>query len=303
METQTQLYVGLQEFTAVYMPARNLSPRTRTEYANDVKDLISFLTREGVESWPQVGLTDLNKYLAELDRRKLKPSSRRRKTYSIKIFFSFLEQSGRVDTNQANQLIPPKVPKREPRFLSKTEYQALLAQITNSRDSAIVELFLQTGMRLSELVGLDMTDVQLPKRVGKNPDDVGLVRVDRKGSDIEYLPLNWKACEALNAWIKERERPSGRKNAITSALFLTKYGKRPSRRAIQLMLKKYLNRAGIKVASVHTLRHTMATHYLAKGGDLRSIQAMLGHHSLVTTEMYVGLAKKAQRKMVQELAL
>ena len=257
----------------------------------------------GIEEWRQVGLPDLNKYLAELDRRELKPSSRRRKTYSIKTFFAFLLQSGHIETNHAGQLVPPKVPKREPRFLNKEEYQALLAQITNSRDRAVVVLFLQTGMRLSELVNLDLTDAQLPKRVGKDPEDVGLIRVDRKGSDMEYLPLNWKACEALNSWIRERERLSERKNSTTAALFLTKYGKRPSQRAIQQMLEKYLARAGIKVASVHTLRHTMATHYLAKGGDLRSIQAMLGHHSLVTTELYVSLAKKAQRKMVQELAL
>ena len=120
---------------------------------------------------------------------------------------------------------------------------------------------------------------------------------------MEYLPLNWKACEALNSWFIERERLCERKNVTISALFLSKYGKRPSQRAIQQMLEKYLNRAGIKVATVHTLRHTMATHYLAKGGDVKSIQAMLGHSSLRTTEIYVSLAKKAQRKMVQELAL
>ena len=303
MDTHDQLYEGLHEFTAVSMPARNLSPRTRTEYANDIKDLIAFLVSKGIEAWPQVGLTDLNKYMAELDRRGLKPSSRNRKAYAIKTFFAFLQQSGRTDTNQADQLIPPKIPKREPRFLSEAEYLALLAQISNSRDKAIVMLFLQTGMRLSELVGLNVSDVQLPKRVSKNPEDVGLVHVSRKGSDMEYLPLNWKACEALNSWFIERERLCERKNVTISALFLSKYGKRPSQRAIQQMLEKYLNRAGIKVATVHTLRHTMATHYLAKGGDVKSIQAMLGHSSLRTTEIYVSLAKKAQRKMVQELAL
>ena len=181
MDTHDQLYEGLHEFTAVSMPARNLSPRTRTEYANDIKDLIAFLVSKGIEAWPQVGLTDLNKYMAELDRRGLKPSSRNRKAYAIKTFFAFLQQSGRTDTNQADQLIPPKIPKREPRFLSEAEYLALLAQISNSRDKAIVMLFLQTGMRLSELVGLNVSDVQLPKRVSKNPEDVGLVHVSRKG--------------------------------------------------------------------------------------------------------------------------
>ena len=117
------------------------------------------------------------------------------------------------------------------------------------------------------------------------------------------LPLNWKACEALNAWLAERDRLAKKKVLGTPALFLSKYGDRLSQRSVQRMLEKYLERAGIKVASVHTLRHTMATHYLAKGGDIKSVQAMLGHSSLKTTETYVSLAKKVQRKIVQELAL
>lgn len=303
MPPSISLHNGLVGFTTVYMPARNLSSRTREEYSRDIRDLVRFLENRGYSQWGQVGLTDLNTFMADLDRQGLKASSRNRKAYSIKTFFSYLYQSGGVTTNYADHVIPPKIPNKEPRFLSEGEFQSLLAQISNSRDRAIVTLFLQTGMRLSELVNLNLLDLQLPKRISKDPNDVGLVHVHRKGADIEYLPLNWKACEALKTWLVERGRLAQRKMLSTPALFLSKYGKRLSQRSVQRMLEKYLDRADIKVASVHTLRHTMATHYLAKGGDIKSVQAMLGHSSLRTTETYVSLAKKLQRKMVQDLAL
>jgi site-specific recombinase XerD len=200
-------------------------------------------------------------------------------------------------------LIPPKVPKEERRFLSEDEYNALLAQITSPRDRAIVTMFLQVGLRLEELAGLNVYALQLPKRISKSLDDVGMVKVYRKGSNIEYLPLNWKVCQALNVWLKERERLVKRKGLTAEPLFLNKYGEPLSGRSIQRMVEKYLKQANIKNASVHSLRHTMATHYLAKGGDIRSVQNMLGHASLETTQIYAGLAKKVQKKMVQDFAL
>lgn len=251
----------------------------------------------------QVSLIHLTGFMAELDRRGLKPSTRKRKSFSIKTFFSFLEQHGYIEQNPAVRLIPPELPKTEPRFLSDEEYHTLLAQVTNVRDRAIVMLFLQTGMRLSELVGLDLEHVELPRRVTKDPADVGIIRITRKRSKVETLPVNWKACEALKIWISERERLAKKKNITTTAVFVTKFGERMSQRSIQQMLHKYLKQAGIHGASVHSLRHTMATHYLAKGGDIKSVQEMLGHASLETTQLYVSLAKKVQRKMVQDLAL
>lgn len=303
MEEALSLRAGLDLFITIHMPARNLSPRTREEYSRDLYDFISFLERQSVVECSQVNLTHLDSFMAELDRRGLKPSTRKRKAFSVKTFFSFLEQHGHIDYNPAVRLIPPELPKREPRFLSDEEYNTLLAQVTNVRDRAIVMLFLQTGMRLSELVGLNLEHVELPRRVTRDPADVGIVRVTRKRSKVETLPVNWKACEALKIWFLERERLSRSKNISTTAVFITKFGERMSQRSIQQMLQKYLKQAGIHGASVHTLRHTMATHYLAKGGDVRSVQQMLGHASLETTQLYVSLAKKVQRKMVQELAL
>lgn len=298
------LLAGLVEFETVYMPARDLASRTRGEYKRDILGLVEFLETRGIGYWYEVGLPDLQAYLADLDRQKAKPSTRKRKTYSIKAFFSFLAQNGYVSKpHVASELIPPKVPKEERRFLSEDEYNALLAQITSPRDRAIVTMFLQVGLRLEELANLNVYALQLPKRISKSLDDVGMVKVYRKGSNIEYLPLNWKVCQALNVWLKERERLVKRKGLTEETLFLNKYGDPLSGRSIQRMVEKYLNQANIKNASVHSLRHTMATHYLAKGGDIRSVQNMLGHASLETTQIYAGLAKKVQKKMVQDFAL
>ncbi len=301
---QLSLQAGLVEFETVYMPARDLASRTRGEYKRDILGLVEFLEGRGIGYWHEVGLPDLQAYLADLDRQKAKPSTRKRKTYSIKAFFSFLAQNGYVSKpHVASELIPPKVPKEERRFLSEDEYNALLAQITSPRDRAIVTMFLQVGLRLEELASLNVYALQLPKRISKSLDDVGMVKVYRKGSNIEYLPMNWKVCQALNVWLKDRERLVKRKGLTAEAVFLNKYGEPLSGRSIQRMVEKYLKQANIKNASVHSLRHTMATHYLAKGGDIRSVQNMLGHASLETTQIYAGLAKKVQKKMVQDFAL
>lgn len=301
--TPVTLEQGLADFVDIFMPARNFSVRTREEYTRDLKGLIAFLSGQGIERWEQVGLRELQLYMAELDKRGLQPSSRNRKTHAIKTFFKFLKLEGAIRQNVAASLIPPSVPRQERRFLSEDEYQALLAQVSNVRDRAIIMLFLQTGLRLSELANLQTYDLQLPKRITKNPEDVGMIRVHRKRGKEETLPLNFKACEAVSAYLRERKSVMSQRQLSSDALFISKFGEPMTIRAIRYMVKKYLMQANIRGASVHTLRHTMATHYLARGGDPKSVQTMLGHESIATTEVYVGLAKKVQRKMVQDLAL
>jgi site-specific recombinase XerD len=299
---QLSLVAGLEQFATVYMPARNFSTRTRQEYQHDLEDLAAFLIGRQITSWGVLGLRDLQHFMAELDRKKLAPSSRNRKTYAIKTFFGFLHQSGYMRTNPAAELIPPAIPQKERRFLREEEYLALLAQAHETRDRAILEVFLQTGLRLLELTQLSVSDLELPRRITKDPENVGFLKVRRKRGKEVLLPLNWKACEALSAWVAEREQWVGR-DSTEQALFVSKFKKVMTPRAIRFLVEKYMDRAGIEGASVHTLRHTMATHYLAKGGDLKSVQEMLGHESLETTQIYLGLAKKVQRRMVQEFAL
>ncbi len=198
--TVTTLEQGLALFETVGMPARNLSARTRREYKNDLEDLVAFLAQRGVTEINNVGLGDLESYQAEMDRRGRKPSTRQRKTYAIKSLFRFLEHQGVIAENVASGLVPPRPEKREPRFLSEEEYRRLLRVCSHEpRDAAIIEVLLQTGMRLSELAGLTMTDVEIPKRITRNPDNTGTVRVLRKGGKTQLIPLNYKVCLAQAA--------------------------------------------------------------------------------------------------------
>lgn len=289
---------GLALFETVAMPARNFSAQTRKSYHGDLTDLVVFLEKHGITKLAQVGLRDLESYQAEMDRREYKPSTRRRKTYAIKSWFKFLHHQGVIADDVAQRLIPPRPEKQEPRFLSEEEYQQLLRVCSHHpRDAAIIEALLQTGMRLSELAQLTLADVEIPKRITRDQDNTGSVRVKRKGGKTQVISLNYKACQALDAYLKVRPEVDH------EALFVTKFKAPMSPRAIQYRVKKYLDEAGIKGASVHTLRHTMATHHVARGTDLKTVQETLGHADLATTAIYVSLAKNAQRQALQEHAL
>jgi site-specific recombinase XerD len=296
--TVETLVQGLTLFETVGMPARNFSARTRKEYTGDLEDLVTFLEEWGITKLSQVGLANLESYQAEMDRRGYKASTRRRKTYAIKSFFRFLHRQEVLRDNVADRLIPPRVVRQEPRFLSKDEYQRLLRACShNVRDAAVIELLLQTGMRLAELAGLRRSDVELPDRITRDKDNVGMVRVVRKGGKEDTIPLNYKACRALKNWLQVRPEVEH------DGLFVTKFKSPLGPRDIQRLVKKYMEEAGIADASVHTLRHTMATHHVAQGTDLKTVQETLGHESLETTAIYVSLAKKAQREALQEHAL
>lgn len=295
VETLSQ---AIAYFSTVGMPARNLSARTRIEYQNDLADLTVYLAKGGISQVDQVGLADLESYQAEMDRRGYTASTRERKTYAIKTFFKFMYHQGITREHIAARLIPPQAEKREPRFLSEQEYQQLLrAASHNIRDATIIELFLQTGMRLSELARLTLSDVEIPKRITREPDNTGMVRILRKRGKTQTIPLNYKACQAIASYLKVRP------NVEDDTLFVTKFKTPMSKRAVQYTITKYLQEVGITDASTHTLRHTMATHHVARGTDIRTLQETLGHERLETTAIYVSLAKTAQRRALQEHAL
>jgi site-specific recombinase XerD len=294
----TTLAQGIALFETVGMPARNLADRTRQEYIKDLADLTVFLAQQGITKLADIDHQALERYQAEMDRRSYQASTRNRKTYAIKSFFNFLHRRGVIAENVAHDLIAPKPQKREPRFLSEEEYKRLLRVCSHHpRDAAIIELFLQTGMRLSELANLTLDDIELPKKISRDPEHIGTVRMTRKRGKSQTIPLNYKACQALKTWLKVRPQVDH------PALFVTKFQTPMSIRAIQYTIEKYLRLANISNASVHTLRHTMAIHHIAKGTDLKTIQETLGHESLETTTIYIGLAKQAQRKALQQNAL
>jgi site-specific recombinase XerD len=167
-----------------------------------------------------------------------------------------------------------------------------------TRDAAIIELLLQTGLRLSEIARLRLSDIELPVKVTKEPGCVGSARINGKGRRQRIVTVNWKACKALKAYLAIRP-----KTAEDDHVFLTKFQRGIGPRSIELLVTKHLAEAGIRDACVHTLRHTFATHSAIKGTSLRVIQETLGHADLKTTSIYVGLARAEMDRQLQENAL
>lgn len=285
-------------FENLYMASRNLAARTREEYRADLSQLTDYFTRKGLLKPGQVQLSHLQSFLAHLDAKGYAGITRRRKTAAIKTFFRFLVSSGVCTANPAERLIPPEREYNEPRFLTVQEYRALLRACAHqTRDAAIIELILQTGIRLSEVARLTLHDVELPARINRDPDNTGSISIKGKGRKARTLPLNYKACRAVKAWLAVRP------DIPDAALFVTKFRESMGPRAIQQIVAKYLKEAGIRHASVHTLRHTFGTIHTAKGTDLRTVQEMMGHADLKTTSVYVSLAKKEMKRALQDHAL
>ena len=281
------LQEALSHYELTYMPSRNFSQKTRLNYRTDVLDLIEFLARNGESRLAQLSQRDLEEYLADLDRRQYAGASRRRKTYAIKSFFGFLFDPAYTNQDISARLIPPKTEYKEPRVLTKDEYTSLLSACSHHmRDSAIIEVLLQTGIRLAELAKLTLDDVELPGRIGRDPDTVGRLHILGKGRKDRWIPLNYKACRALRSWLNTRPEVEH------DALFISKFRQLLGARSIQHVVRKYMRESGIKNASVHTLRHSFATQHVAMGTSLRTVQEVLGHADLKTTSIYVQLAQE-----------
>jgi len=290
---------AIRLFEVVGMPARNLKERTREEYGKDLRLLAAFCEAQGRLQAEQLTLPLMEAYLAEMDRRGYASASRQRKTYAIRAFLSFLFRQGLIRQDIGRRLIPPRRTQKEPRFLSRAEYQALMAACEHHpRDAAIIELLLQTGIRRSEVVRLTIDDIlELPERPTADPDNVGLLHVHRGRDKEETIPLNYKACVALQRYLAVRPASDLR------ALFLSRHGAPLSPRAVLNAVKGYAAAAGVPNVGVHTLRHTHGTHHVLQGTDLHTLQANMGHASVSTTELYLGLAGRARRKALQEHAL
>lgn len=290
---------AIDQFQTVYMPSRNYATRTREEYLNDIEDLVLFLEKSGINRVGEVSLSYLDRYLADLDYRGLVGSTRKRKTISIRIFLAFLYRDGYITNDLSKLLIPPYAENTIPRVLTQSEYQRLLKICEhNIRDKAIIELLLQTGIRLSELCRLTMSDIDLPTQYGQEDNEMGLIRiVGGGGRKSRNLPLNSKACQALQAYLDARPTES------TGFLFINKSGEPLGERGVQKLISKYMFQAGIRGASIQSLRHTFGTHHAAKGTSLKTIQEIMGHQDIRTTEIYVTLAQELSRKELEDHAL
>jgi integrase/recombinase XerC len=259
---------------------RNASPATIRAYGEDLAQLAAYLERElGHEPRPaEVDHLLIRGFLAELHRRGLRKVSSARKLAALRTFFRWLSREGVIQTNPARLLLAPRRERRIPSVLDEAQVERLLDvpgdTLAAVRGRAILELLYASGIRCAELVALDLGDVDLDGR---------LARVLGKGSKERIVLFGARAQRALRAWLATRDglRPRG------PALFLNARGGRLSDRSVRKLVAHRVEAVALaRRCSPHTLRHSFATHLLARGADLRAIQELLGHASLSTTQRY-----------------
>ena len=280
----------------------NASANTVRAYESDLGQFMVFLAAHLGRRRSELASADfdhlhIRAFLGDLHRRGNSRSSAARKLAAIRTFGRYLRREGEIDGDPAALVGTPKREQRLPAHLAEAEMSKLLEMPDTStplgrRDRAILELFYASGLRLSELVGLGFEDVNLSSRV---------VRVLGKGRKERIVPFNRPAETALRAWLKDREEivagiagspvlQAKRQRRLAEPLFLNYKGGRLSTRSVDRLVRKYValcsTRFGI---SPHALRHSFATHLLARGGDLRAIQELLGHASLSTTQIYTAV--------------
>jgi site-specific recombinase XerD len=248
---------ALDDYITVYMAYRNFAERTRSEYQNDLEDLIQFLERLDIREVKDIGISQLERYLAELDHRGIAGSTRKRKVVSIRSFLWYLYQDRYIRTNLAKQLIPPFAETPSPRYLTKSEYERLLeAASCNPRDFALIQLLLQTGIKLSELIRLTIGDIEFPSKISPETTATGYVNI--RGSERQkarILPLNHKACVALDIYLQRR--PS----TTISTVFINRFGEQLGSRGVEKIVNKYFQQIGIVNANCKGPRHR--EHFLA----------------------------------------
>ena len=295
-----------------YLQNRNVSPHTLAAYESDVTQFLTFTAQMRDKAFDDLRPSDadafaIRAFLGELHRNRISAASAARKLSAVRKFVRYLRREELVESDASSLVSSPKQPQTIPAHLTVNEMNHLLEMPDAStplgrRDRAILELFYASGLRLSELVGLDMEDVNLSGR---------MVRVLGKGRKERLVPFNHSTAEALRACMKDRSGARGAvsakglpsdlstearrakvearsaKEGARAAVFLNYRGGRLSMRSVDRLVRRYVALCGAKLGiSPHALRHSFATHLLANGADLRAIQELLGHARLSTTQRY-----------------
>jgi len=268
---------------------RNLSYHTKRNYLSDLRQFKEFLLKNGVDKPADVDQTVIRAFLASLYRERIKKTTVSRKVASLRAFFKFLLREGKIRYNPAQMVQSPKADKYLPSFLNIDEVFSLLgvefeSNLSGLRDKAIIEFLYSAGVRVGELTGLNVADVNFSN---------SLVKVRGKGRKERIVPVGGPALSVLGEYISSR--PGGGKNKdgsyAGSPLFLNRSGSRLTSRSVRRIIDKYITLSGIgRKISPHVLRHTFATHLMDAGADLRVIQELLGHESLSTTQKYTSVS-------------
>ena len=278
-DTEWQL---AEEFLSHLRLERNLSAHTVAAYRRDLKCLRDYCDKEGIDHWTDLRVHNLRRYAATRFAGGLNPRSIQRRLSGQRSFMGYLIREGRIKNNPVADVSAPKASKRLPDALDVEQMEQLLNIKGDDRvalrDRAIMELLYSSGLRLGELVGLNLGDVETTD---------GLVRVTGKGSKERIIPVGRKALAAVLAWQRIRANDADMEE---QALFVGRRGSRISPRTVQAMVRRRALEAGLpKRVYPHLFRHSFATHVLESSGDLRGVQEMLGHADISTTQIYTHL--------------
>lgn len=262
-----------------HLKSKNRAHATVLAYGKDIDQLVEFLLELERAHIAEINKEDIEAFMAKLLKKGYTPKSVSRKTNAAKTFFRFLKVNEYLTDDPALLVSHPKFETKPPRILSETEYRALRDAVRNdTRTYAIVELLIQTGIRIGELARLKLSDVTLGK--GEKAGEIRIAAFNRHPE--RTVPLNTRSKKALEAYLKELPKKGQAKN-----VFITRTGKPLLVRNIRATIKRYLELAGIQDATVNDLRHTFIAHHLKRGASLVLVSKIAGHRRLSTTEKYL----------------
>lgn len=264
-----------------------LSGRTIEIYTRDLSEFVKFIKKS---SFNKLARTHIREFLCFLAKKNNQPITRRRKLTSLKNFFQFLESENLIKNNPVKNIAMPKVKEKEPSYLTEVELRKLMEIIKKDksrhqkRNELIVTIFIETGIRISELVNLDVGDIDAKSKT---------IIVKRKGGQKQSIPINAKLARKIKQASREKE--------MDEPLFFSSFKKRITQRRVGMLIQKYLKSAGITKPniSVHSIRHSFCSRLLEKGVNLKTIQILAGHKNISTTERYLHIDKSRLRKEVR----
>ncbi|WP_420385853.1 site-specific tyrosine recombinase XerD [Roseivirga sp.] len=290
--------IYIQEYENYLKLERSLSTNSVEAYVRDVSKLKQFLELSGEKITPlQITMVELQNFIEYINDLGMSAFSQARIISGIKSFYKFLLYEGELDHDPTELLEAPKLGRKLPDTLSVDEIDQILAAIDHStpegmRNRAMLETLYSSGLRVSELIGLKMSNVHF---------DVGFLRIFGKGSKERLVPIGKEALKYIKIYMEEVRVHLDIKSGNESFMFLNRNGRQLSRQMVFIVIKNLVEKAGIqKAISPHTFRHSFATHLIEGGADLRAVQEMLGHESITTTEIYTHLDRDYLRQVIQE---
>lgn len=276
---------------------RGLSQNTRKSYERDLEQYLTFLTEQHIKDWQAVDRVLILSFLQQLQQSGKSSATIIRMVSSLRRFHQFLRQERFTDHDPMQHIDSPKKQQKLPDTLSLSEVERLIEtpdtkEVLGIRDRAILEVMYATGLRVSELIGLQLKDLHL---------SMGLLQTTGKGDKERIVPLGDLAIQWIETYLEEARPFLTRKHPEESHLFVNNHGKQLSRQGIWKNLKALVRKAGItKNVTPHTLRHSFATHLLENGADLRTVQELLGHTDISTTQIYTHITKKRMTEVYKQ---